>query len=195
MRNTRTNAKVFPFRNKKKKKKKKNQPFLSSAVARFENLKTRRRSWETQVRIAQTQSTHQSRGTDAYWYSRVLNLRRKVIFPCLFNPTSPTISRMREKLWKRMNHFVGVMLNLKSQRDKNKTLFVEKIEFEYLSLNFTNSRLYRKIQSISSRKYDVNERMSFSFLWLTFTSYIFEKNPIFGKNSMARRVILMKYST
>lgn len=48
-------------------------------MPRFENAKTRR--GVTQVRIAQTQSTHQSRGTDAYLGgSRVLNLRRKVIF-------------------------------------------------------------------------------------------------------------------
>ena len=73
------NAKVFPFRGDEKKKERKERKgeiggsfSFISPTPRFENLKTRR--GVAQVRIAQTQSTHQSRGTDAYRWARVFSI-------------------------------------------------------------------------------------------------------------------------
>lgn len=78
-RDTRVNAKVFPFRGDEKKKERKERKgeiggsfSFISPTPRFENLKTRR--GVAQVRIAQTQSTHQSRGTDAYRWARVFSI-------------------------------------------------------------------------------------------------------------------------
>lgn len=90
-RDTRVNAKVFPFRGdekkekgKKRRRRKKRKEIgrsfsFISPTPRFENLKTRR--GVAQVRIAQTQSTHQSRGTDAYRWLACSQSSTKGHFP------------------------------------------------------------------------------------------------------------------
>ena len=68
-----------------------------SPTPRFENLKTRR--GVAQVRIAQTQSTHQSRGTDAYRWLACSQSSTKGHFPSvsIIDDRPARVSRARVK--------------------------------------------------------------------------------------------------
>lgn len=105
-RDTRVNAKVFPFRGDEKKERRKKgkkgkeigRSFsFISPTPRFENLKTRR--GVAQVRIAQTQSTHQSRGTDAYRWLACSQSSTKGHFPSvsIIDDRPARVSRARVK--------------------------------------------------------------------------------------------------